>query len=210
MPRSRSQIIRPRDRRKVRLARVRPARVAPRLVLQALLVLAPSAPRLGTYPQLGRGSCLSSILVLLTFLFCLLCCLVLFPQSAADALRRPALARPPLAAATTCCACMPTMPPVSRCTPRCACALFLGLVDCVSRLPLVNSARAPNISKKSDLCRHSCHELTKCSFCLSLCPLYSCVLPLASGPTAVLVMSLLFIGLVVFLHIWGKFRKSIS
>ena len=28
-----------------------------------------------------------------------------------------------------------------------------------------------------------------------------------SGPTTVLVMSLLFIGFVVFLHIWGKFRR---
>ncbi|XXQ31945.1 Protein transport protein Sec61 subunit beta [Plasmodiophora brassicae] len=28
------------------------------------------------------------------------------------------------------------------------------------------------------------------------------------GPTSVLVLSLLFIGLVVALHIWGKFRRA--
>ena len=31
---------------------------------------------------------------------------------------------------------------------------------------------------------------------------------LRSGPTTVLVLSLLFIALVVLLHIWGKFRKG--
>jgi protein transport protein SEC61 subunit beta len=30
---------------------------------------------------------------------------------------------------------------------------------------------------------------------------------LHSGPTTVLVLSLLFIGFVVLLHIWGKFQK---
>ena len=31
---------------------------------------------------------------------------------------------------------------------------------------------------------------------------------LLSGPTTVLVLSLLFIAFVVLLHIWGKFRKG--
>jgi hypothetical protein len=46
---------------------------------------------------------------------------------------------------------------------------------------------------------------------LTLC--LPCVLPppppsLRSGPTTVLVLSLLFIAFVVLLHIWGKFRKG--
>ena len=136
----------------------------------------------------------------------------LLPQCTADALRRPALARPPLAAATTCCACMPMMPLVSRCTPHLRVRSFL--VDCVYRSPVGVHCSSPNISWTSNRCRHSCrhscHELTQFPFYFSPCPLYPCVIPLVSGPTAVLVMSLLFIGLVVFLHIWGKFRKSIS
>jgi hypothetical protein len=32
--------------------------------------------------------------------------------------------------------------------------------------------------------------------------------PAHSGPTTVLVLSLLFIAFVVLLHIWGKFRKG--
>lgn len=32
--------------------------------------------------------------------------------------------------------------------------------------------------------------------------------PLRSGPTTVLVLSLLFIAFVVLLHIWGKFRRG--
>ncbi|CEP00294.1 hypothetical protein PBRA_008028 [Plasmodiophora brassicae] len=35
-----------------------------------------------------------------------------------------------------------------------------------------------------------------------------CAVRLPSGPTSVLVLSLLFIGLVVALHIWGKFRRA--
>ena len=33
-------------------------------------------------------------------------------------------------------------------------------------------------------------------------------LALRSGPTTVLVLSLLFIAFVVLLHIWGKFRRG--
>ena len=36
----------------------------------------------------------------------------------------------------------------------------------------------------------------------------SVMLAVRSGPTTVLVLSLLFIAFVVLLHIWGKFRRG--
>ena len=49
---------------------------------------------------------------------------------------------------------------------------------------------------------HSSHSLTL------LCSCASRLLSPHSGPTTVLVLSLLFIAFVVLLHIWGKFRKG--
>ena len=43
--------------------------------------------------------------------------------------------------------------------------------------------------------------------CLSRLARTACPSPQCSGPTTVLVLSLLFIGFVVLLHIWGKFQR---
>ena len=69
-------------------------------------------------------------------------------------------------------------------------------------------------------CRPAHEDTSRACYCFSALGLFCaphrgspetarvCAFCSRSGPTTVLVLSLLFIAFVVLLHIWGKFRKG--